>query len=462
MASPAFAQSFGFSDPTSSSSISGSYPAFTITGPNGGHQGTARYSGVFVQAGTISFSWIYHTDDCDGPSYDPAGYSLDGGDSQLSNSDGARDQSGASKIAIGAGHTFGWYVHATDGICGAGNITISSSFTPDFDPNAASRAAQSFVATRQQLLMDAFNFPSIFDRGPNGVRVQTDPNGVVDALAFSASSALRLTSAERALTRAALGHIAGPKGGDATHTGDLSFWIDGQMGLHADGGNSGEFAVATMGVDKLVTDRVLIGFAIEGDWVTAPTASSDIVGLGLMIGPYASVAIAKNLAVSAHILVGRSWNSQSASQSGGIYTGIFETARVEAGASLAGEFTADLLTVTPDVSFSLMSESTGDYALSGPGGLQTVPGFLVSTYQLSAGSGVAYRLDQGNGIVFVPRVALRLGLDAGLTTSAFALGSLGVMIQTDAGLSLDIAFQSRTSSDGFRTVAARASVGGHF
>ena len=458
---PALAQSFSFSNTTNNGSLSGAFPSFTINGPNGNVGGTASYSAVFSTGGSMSFSWNYHTDDCDGPSFDPAGYTLNGTSIQLSNSGGSANQTGSSTVQIPAGQTFGWYVHSTDGACGAGHVTVNASFTPDFDANAAAQAAQTFVSTRQQIVMDALNFPSIFNRGSNGVQVQVDADGMVNAMAFAASSSGgKLNAAESALTRMALGRTSYPSSSD-TSTSDVNYWIDGQLGLHSSGGDTGQFAVVTMGADTTLGGRTLVGFAVEGDWVTAPTNPSNTSGLGFMAGPYASVALSDSLAVNAHLLVGHSWNGQSVIQAGGTYSGGFETGRLDAGASLAGRFTMDQITIRPDISFSLITEGTGDYALNGPNGRQTVPGFVVTTYEAIGGSDFEYRLDQGDGVVVIPKTGLRLGLDFGRGTSVFAVGSGGVAIEMDNGMTMDLGVQSRMSTDGLRTLGARAAIDGH-
>jgi len=328
-------------------------------------------------------------------------------------------------------------------------------FTPDPSWVAQSEAVN-FVTQRQQILLGALDFPSISDRGQNGVQVQADTTGRVNALAFSATTKGPFSPAEDALTHATAGKAAGAKAGDVT------FWIDGQTGLHASGGDIGRFAVTTIGVDKMVSDRVLLGFALEGDWVTSPAPTGTISGLGFLTGPYVSIDVGNNIVLNAHALLGRSWNDQTSIQAGTAFNGGFVTNRLDLGASLAGEYVADQLTVRPEVAFSLINEGAGAYSLTGGGGTLAVPGFDVATLELSAGSSFEYRLDAGNGVVFTPNAGLKIGYDTVSTSSWFAQGSLGIGVETEAGLRAELGLQSRLGTDGFRSVAAAGTINGHF
>ncbi len=74
----------------------------------------------------LSFQWSYVTYDVDGPSYDPAGYYLNGDYSQLSNDAGPNSQSGViSGLNLNSGDVFGFYVDSVDDIEGRAGITIT-------------------------------------------------------------------------------------------------------------------------------------------------------------------------------------------------------------------------------------------------------------------------------------------------------------------------------------------------
>jgi hypothetical protein len=73
------------------------------------------------------FRWLYETWDADGPSYDPAGYYLNGSYVQLTNDSGPNSQHGLVIIpSLSPGDVFGFYVDATDDCCGGAQISISA------------------------------------------------------------------------------------------------------------------------------------------------------------------------------------------------------------------------------------------------------------------------------------------------------------------------------------------------
>ena len=112
--------------------------ALVVVGPNAGVGDTATSSAtVAASAGTVSFSWIYHTNDGDGPSFDVAGYFLGLAFPQFSDNNGANDQSGSGSFAVLANDSYGFFVTSTDGIGGNAILTINDLvFTPRVvDPN---------------------------------------------------------------------------------------------------------------------------------------------------------------------------------------------------------------------------------------------------------------------------------------------------------------------------------------
>lgn len=118
---------YSFTDVNGGGSISGAYPAFTITGSdNGNGADSARYTQIFTAAETVSFAWSYATQDCCGGYWDPAGYTLNGSEIQLS-TDGVAGQgsSGTFSVAVNAGDTFGWYVDSIDSVAGPAELTVT-------------------------------------------------------------------------------------------------------------------------------------------------------------------------------------------------------------------------------------------------------------------------------------------------------------------------------------------------
>ncbi len=98
------------------------------SGPGGG---TTSWTIAAPASGLVSFDWSYLTYDGMGPGWDPAGWILNGGTTQLTDSGGANSQSGSTSFGVVAGDTFGFYVYTIDGIMGPGTITPSNFSAPD-------------------------------------------------------------------------------------------------------------------------------------------------------------------------------------------------------------------------------------------------------------------------------------------------------------------------------------------
>ena len=107
-------------------SISGSYPAFTITGSNNGvGENTAFYTQPFATSQVVTFTWQYASADSN-TAVDPAGWVLDGVETQLSiDGDMGTTSSGTTSVTVLAGHTFGFYVFSSDSLFGAGMLAIN-------------------------------------------------------------------------------------------------------------------------------------------------------------------------------------------------------------------------------------------------------------------------------------------------------------------------------------------------
>jgi hypothetical protein len=118
-------------------SVSGSDPSYTITGANNGElidylASLTSYTQTFAQAATITFSWTYTSYDTDGGNYDPAGYTLNGTQYQLSTSSlTGVSTSGTTTVSVAAGDTFGWYVDSVDSSAGAAVLAITVLAVPE-------------------------------------------------------------------------------------------------------------------------------------------------------------------------------------------------------------------------------------------------------------------------------------------------------------------------------------------
>ena len=81
---------------------------------------------ITVPESNLWFRWHYQTWDPWGPSWDPAGYYLNGVYVQLTDNNGPETQTGIVTIAsLSPGDVFGFYVDATDDDFGRAQITVS-------------------------------------------------------------------------------------------------------------------------------------------------------------------------------------------------------------------------------------------------------------------------------------------------------------------------------------------------
>ena len=118
-------------------SITGAYPAFTLTGSNNGDPATSGfdnttfYTQTFSAAATVTFTWQYASADTGSTAYDPAGWVLNDVETQLSlNGDPGTASSGTWTVSVNAGDTFGFYVFSVDSLFGAGTLAINEDLPP--------------------------------------------------------------------------------------------------------------------------------------------------------------------------------------------------------------------------------------------------------------------------------------------------------------------------------------------
>jgi hypothetical protein len=92
-----------------------------------GAGGQTTWTIAAPEAGTVAFNWEYLTVDFYAdPSYDPAGYILNGVLTKLSDDLGGASQSGAANFAVALGDVFGFYVATEDNLEGRAFLTLSS------------------------------------------------------------------------------------------------------------------------------------------------------------------------------------------------------------------------------------------------------------------------------------------------------------------------------------------------
>lgn len=180
---------------------------------------------------------------------------------------------------------------------------------------------------------------------------------------------------------------------------DLEFWSEGKINIldNADG-SDGMFAIAHMGVDRLVTDKLLLGGTIQFDWIDqkASVTTGEQSGYGWIAGPYALYKLNDNLYFDVRMGLGKSYNTISPY---GTYKDNFTTDRQLFSAALVGEFNVDDWTISPTLSFDYLKSSQRAYT-NGLGA--NISAQDVITRQMSFSPRISYQFQLGDGVSLTP------------------------------------------------------------
>ena len=126
------------SDPGGNGFVSGvTATGFTLTGTDfasGDPLGGLSYIDSYVDTAPydllVSFDWSFANNDTAGPSFDAAGFVVDGNTTILSDT-GAANSSGTETFAVLAGQAYGWFAYTLDAQNGAGVLTVSNIGIPE-------------------------------------------------------------------------------------------------------------------------------------------------------------------------------------------------------------------------------------------------------------------------------------------------------------------------------------------
>lgn len=168
-----------------------------------------------------------------------------------------------------------------------------------------------------------------------------------NALAYSGSVRHAMTS---------LGGAA-----DMPDLGRWDIWSEGRFSVFDDNANqSGDFGIVHFGADYLFSQSVLVGARAQLDWGDQAFASTNgsVSGLGVMVGPYATVALSQTLFLDVAGSLGVSSNDISPI---GTYTDQFDTTRWMVDASLVGQFHHGPWTMRPVVTIQYIAEHQQAY-----------------------------------------------------------------------------------------------------
>jgi hypothetical protein len=99
---------------------------FDLIGSNNGLSFVVTtYTATALSNQIFNVNWVYQTDD-DDPSFDPAGYVINGFRIQLTDDFGPNDQSGSFILSVLTNDIYGFYVDSTDGIGGRADILVTT------------------------------------------------------------------------------------------------------------------------------------------------------------------------------------------------------------------------------------------------------------------------------------------------------------------------------------------------
>jgi len=96
-----------------------------ISNNSGGGFSSTDFTIAAIENATITFDWLYNTNDVDGSSFDPFGFLLNGIFMQLTIGGLFTTQSGTESFDVLAGDIFGFSQIATDSVLGSGSTVIS-------------------------------------------------------------------------------------------------------------------------------------------------------------------------------------------------------------------------------------------------------------------------------------------------------------------------------------------------
>jgi hypothetical protein len=100
------------------------------SGDNGTlYPGHTDYEITAPLAGVVSFDWTYHSTNA-APGWDPFGYLINGGFTQLTDDYGPVDQSGSGSFSVAPNDYFGFRASTYDNVAGRATTTISNFTAP--------------------------------------------------------------------------------------------------------------------------------------------------------------------------------------------------------------------------------------------------------------------------------------------------------------------------------------------
>ena len=201
------------------------------------------------------------------------------------------------------------------------------------------------------------------------------------------------------VTRAA-NQIQVMQGGTATHESRrFDVWFEGSFNkFNGSAGSGGDFAIAHLGADYLMSPDLLVGGMLQYDRLTDSNDSdnSRTEGTGWMVGPYVTARLQENLYLDARVAGGKSDNDVTPV---GTYTDSFSSTRWLADISLTGEFTQGRWTIRPNAGLSWLADKQNAYTNTLG---DIIPSQTVSQGQLKFGPTISTQFLGSNGWRYEP------------------------------------------------------------
>lgn len=407
---------FAFSSPT---------PSLAVSVATSGGSGSS--GAVALSSGSYSVST---------PGMAAAGFTLGSINCDDTNSTGDA-ATGTASIALAAGES----------------VTCTFAFVDS--RSAANDLIEDFFDTRAELILS---------HGPNRQRRVDRLNSIAPSSSDPASALMGLMplvsgGGPRALS-GSLGAIEQAVA-DPAKPAAFDIWFETTFGAYGGDAAQGDFGIAYLGADYLVSSDLLVGALFQLDRVGFDSNTGDATaeGTGWMIGPYVSGRLGDNLYVDLRAAAGRSANNISPY---GTYTDEVDASRWLIEAAISGEWTDGSWTFQPAARLSYFEETSDAYT----DGLGVyVPSVTTGTGQLALGPALSYRFVTDGEIDVVLGTRLDGVLDFNLDGGSLA--SDGAHAELEASIDLGLPGGARLGAavkagglgeDNFRFLSGTVSV----
>jgi len=314
-----------------------------------------------------------------------------------------------------------------------------------------------FVRTRQGLIASAIRIPGLSahrETAAAGSPVTAGLEPSADGLALNFSTSLARLDA----SRAALDRVAGP--GRAP----FDVWIDGTI-LFLDRSREdagwGRFGMISAGIDRLLTDRALVGLSVHVDHMDDPAGEdARLAGNGWLAGPHASLELGRGVFWDASLLYGGSSNEIDSR----FWDGSFDTRRWMADTAVSGVWRLDDATkITPRLRAVYLGETVGDHAVANAAGdVVQVPGLESEQVRLSFGSDFERRFALPDGAALTPRLGFTGGYSGLDGAGLFGSLSAGLSYRTPGTLQITGSVRLGHEAGGETSIGTRLGVSAGF